>query len=137
MWVRQSPRGEGGDASLVASLDGAVAGAAKKSWLLSPVPPGLNPCLTHNPRLKPRAIIGCPFRTGSDDRHLRRNAVNGEGLRLVSRNGDARKLASLREKVWLSLNDLTQGSPAHENYGLGNPGLDDETPLGFLEGTET
>jgi len=37
----------------------------------------------------------------------------------------------------LILNALTQGSPAHENYGLGNPGLYSQTPLGFSEGANT
>src|ERR1700735_4113723 len=46
-------------------------------------------------------------------------------------NRDARKLASLREKVRGNVNDFTQGRPSGNRA---NPGLNDETPLGFSEG---
>ncbi len=40
-------------------------------------------------------------------------------------------LASLRSKVWNEIGTVTQGRPA---VNRANPGLSDETPLGFTDG---
>src|SRR5882724_11243413 len=49
----------------------------------------------------------------------------------VCRNRDARRLASLREKVWWMWGAFTQGRPSGNRA---NPGLYSQTPLGFPKG---
>jgi len=60
-----------------------------------------------------------------------KDSMKREGLRVVSGNRDARKLASLCERMWLRLNDLTQGRPSGSRA---NPGLCSQTPWGFPRG---
>ena len=72
------------------------------------------------------------LRIGSYDRpQLRERFGERRRVTLVRRNRDARKLASLREKVRLRLNILTQGRPSGSRA---NPGLCSQTPWGFPRG---